>query len=245
MYPAHYYGLFPAFPRQKTVFVAMSFDSKFDRRWAEVLAPAVHAITINDSRLEAVRVDARVVCDSILTEILSGIGTCQVVLADITSVGYLNDRPIRNGNVMYEIGLAHAVRLPEEVLLFRSDRDALLFDTANVRVNEYNPDEQPEEARRQVKDAIAFAVREIDLRRSLAVRAVVDSLDAASSRFYCVARQREGTFIRSGRRWGKRWRRSQWRRQCSGCLVSDCLKCNSKDSRQKKLLIPETPLWGR
>jgi len=119
MYPAHFYGLFPAFPRNKTVFVAMSFDQQFDRRWTEVIEPAIQDIVIDGTPLKAIRVNSRIVGDSILTEILSGIGTAQVILADISSIGTLDDRPVRNGNVMYEIGLAHATRLPEEVLLFR------------------------------------------------------------------------------------------------------------------------------
>ena len=180
MYPAHYYGLFPAFPRKKTVFVAMSFDASFERRWVDVLAPAISAVSIDDIPLEPVRVDARVVGDSILTEILSGIGSSQVVLADISSIGELDGRPIRNGNVMYEVGLAHAVRLPEEVLLFRSDDNQLPFDTANVRVNKYAPDDLPEEAQTLVSNAIVSALREVNLQKHLAVRTVADSLDATS-----------------------------------------------------------------
>ncbi len=118
--------------------------------------------------------------DSILTEILTGIGTAQVVFADITSVGELDGRPIRNGNVMYEVGLAHATRLPEEVLLFRSDNASLLFDTANVRVNGYSPDENPTNAKRQVTECILSALKEVDLRRHLAVQVVTNSLDVPS-----------------------------------------------------------------
>jgi len=180
MYPAHFYGLFPAFPRNKTVFVAMSFDQQFDLRWNEVIEPAIQDIEIDGAPLKAVRVNSRIVGDSILTEILSGIGTAQVILADISSIGTLDDRPVRNGNVMYEIGLAHATRLPEEVLLFRSDREQLLFDTANVRVNNYAPDEDPVAARRQITEAIITALKEVDLRRHLAVQAVVKSLDVPS-----------------------------------------------------------------
>jgi len=69
---------------------------------------------------------------------------------------------------MYEVGLAHALRLPEEVILFRSDSDPLLFDVANVRVNWYDPDGNPEEARRKVADIIIEALKEVDLKKNLA-----------------------------------------------------------------------------
>jgi hypothetical protein len=39
MYPANYFGLFPPFPRENTVFVAMSFDPRFQTRWSNVIVP--------------------------------------------------------------------------------------------------------------------------------------------------------------------------------------------------------------
>ncbi len=180
MYPSHFFGLFPPFPREDKIFVAMSFASRFDQRWNEVIAPAIRRILRNEVPLEPLRVDSRKVSDSILTEILDGISKSRLVFADITTVGMLDGTPIRNGNVMYEVGIAHAVRLPEEVLLFRSDKDALLFDTSSVRVNEYQPETSPDEARGIVASAILDAFREIDLRRNVAVRWVAERLNATS-----------------------------------------------------------------
>lgn len=180
MYPANYFGLFPPFPRQDTVFVAMSFDPRFDQRWSVVIEPGIRNVQVNGKNLEPVRVDARRISDSILTEILSGISSSRLFLADVTTLGRMDGRPIRNGNVMYEVGIAHAVRLPEEVLLFRSDSDSLLFDVANVRVNSYSPDERPDEARAWVSDSIVAALREMDIRRSLAVGRAAESLDFPS-----------------------------------------------------------------
>jgi len=180
MYPANFFVLFPPFPRDEKVFVAMSFDPCFDRRWHEVIDPGIRNVSVNDKRLEAVRVDTRKVSDSILTEILTGVANSRLVLADITTIGHLDERPVRNGNVMYEVGLAQAVRLPEEVILFRSDDDALLFDTSNIRINRYAPDDTPDQARSQVSDAIIAAIQELDLRRHMAVQKAVESLDFPS-----------------------------------------------------------------
>ncbi|MCZ6776883.1 MAG: hypothetical protein O7D34_10555, partial [Ignavibacteria bacterium] len=101
-------------------------------------------------------------------------------LADVTTIHYLDDRPVRNGNVMYEVGLAHAVRLPEEVILLRSDDDDLLFDVANVRISHYRPDDDPEPARKLVSEVIVEALKEIDLKKHLAVRKAAESLDFVS-----------------------------------------------------------------
>ena len=155
----------------------MPFASAFDARWEEVLQPAVQNVTHEGRTLEPFRVDMRNISDSVLTEILDGISSACLVMADITTIGHLGDIAIRNGNVMYEVGVAHASRLPEEVLLFRSDNDPLAFDVANVRVNRYDPDSDPGGTRTQVTEAIVDSLREIDLARHHAVRRVADGID--------------------------------------------------------------------
>jgi hypothetical protein len=180
MYPAHFFSLFPPFPKDHTVFIAMSFDPRFDGRWRDVIAPAVGRISVNDRPLEPVRVDTRNISDSILTEILTGISDSRLVFADITTIGHLDRKPIRNGNVMYEVGLAQAARLPEEVILFRSDDDPLLFDTSTIRVNSYSPDNAAGEAQNEVSNALLGALREIDLRKHLTVQKAAEMLDIPS-----------------------------------------------------------------
>lgn len=155
----------------------MSFDDRFQPRWENVIAPAIRNVSVNDTILEPHRVDTRRIGDSILTEILGGITNDRLILADVTTLGHVDKKVIRNGNVMYEIGLAHSVRLAEGVLIFRSDSDHLLFDVANVRVNSYNPDGSPDDARRKVADAILESLKELDLKRHLAVKAAAQSLD--------------------------------------------------------------------
>ena len=116
MYPSHFLQLFPAFPRSRRVFVAMSFDERFRPRWEDVVAPGIRAVEINGAPLEPFRVDARHVSDSILTEILESIAGARLIFGDITTIGVLDSVPVRTANVMYELGIAHACRLPEEVL---------------------------------------------------------------------------------------------------------------------------------
>ncbi len=180
MYPASFFELFPPFPRDKKVFVAMSFDERFQLRWQDVLVPAVSSIKIGGEALEAVRVDVRRISDSVVTEILQGISRHLIVLADVTTIAHVGDQAIRNANVLYEVGIAHAIRLPEEVILFRSDRDELIFDITNIRVNSYEPDDNPEAAKKLVTDCIDSALKEVDLKRHLAVGRAVESLDFTS-----------------------------------------------------------------
>lgn len=52
-----------------------------------------------------------------------------MILADVSSFGkdLTTGEFYRNGNVMYEVGLALACRQPSEVLLVRDDRDKFLL----------------------------------------------------------------------------------------------------------------------
>lgn len=192
MYPSEYYSLYPPFPRQDQIFVAISFSGAFRFRWENVIEPAVSRVAINDKELKAHRVDMKIVSDSILTEILTGISRSRLVIADITTIGRVDDRPVRNGNVLYEVGLAQAVRLPEEVLLFRSDDDPLLFDVSNIRVNSYDPDNEPEKAQEIVIDAIMSAFKEIDLKKHLTVQRLAETLDYPSWLTLVVAHTQNG-----------------------------------------------------
>ena len=192
MYPANYFSLYQPFPRDNTVFVAMSFDNNFDKRWHKVIAPGIRNVKLRGKSLEPIRVDSRKISESILIEIMSNISNCRVFFADITAQNQAENSSYRNGNVMYEVGLAHAVRLPEEVLLFRSDNDDLLFDVANVRINLYAPDEEPEKAKNFISDTIISAIKEIDLRRHIAVSKAAESLDLHCLYVLAEAQSRKG-----------------------------------------------------
>jgi hypothetical protein len=167
VFPSELFALYPPFSRDQRVFVAISFDPVFMARWQNVIQPAIVEIG-----LEPFRMDVSKISDSILTEILRAIAQSRLIMADVTAVS-----EVRNGNVMYEVGLAHAVRQPQEVLLFRSDNERLLFDMANVRVNYYSPDTDIAGSKDLVKETLKQAMNEIDTRKSLAVQRAAGALD--------------------------------------------------------------------
>ena len=160
--------------------MAMSFDSRFDHRYSSVIEPALRRIEVDGQSLEPYRVNTRTISDSILTEILSGISSSRLVFADVSTIEKVGDRAIRNGNVMYEVGIAHAVRQPEEVLLFRSDDDQILFDVANVRINSYAPEDAPDDARERITKSAINSLEELDLKKNLAIQQASDTLDNPS-----------------------------------------------------------------
>ena len=122
------------------VFVAMSFAPQYQARYQEVIAPAIRAVALGDTTLTPHRVDLSKSGDSIITDIMDGIAHCRLFLADVSTIGKdaATGAPYRNGNVMYEVGVALACRQSAEVLLLRDDDDKFLFDVSvipHMRVN--------------------------------------------------------------------------------------------------------------
>lgn len=176
MYPLDIFALFPPFPRDYRVFVIMPFGPKWDARWRDVIMPSVAKVEMEGTALEAFRADTRRVGNSILTEIVTAITTSRLIFADVTTIAIAEGNPVRNGNVMYELGMAHSRRLPEEVLLFRSDHDPLLFDVAAIRVNTYSPEEDVPAAQETIARSLQDSIAELDLRRHAAVGNALQSL---------------------------------------------------------------------
>jgi hypothetical protein len=116
------------------VFVAMSFAPQYESRFQDVFRPAIEAVRYRGKSLIASRVDESQTGDSILTEIVRGICEARLVLADVSDLigNSSGAEPVRNGNVMYELGLAHAVKSPGKVLIVRDDSKSLLFDLSSI-----------------------------------------------------------------------------------------------------------------
>ncbi|MCA9089222.1 MAG: hypothetical protein KDA90_11395, partial [Planctomycetaceae bacterium] len=166
------------------IFVAMSFSSAYDQRFANVIKPAIEAVHINDQPLKAFRVDNSKTGDSILTDILEGIAHSQMVLADVSALGRdaVTGSAYRNGNVMYEIGLALACRQPQEVLLIRDDKERFLFDVSTIPHMHLNFGET-DKARDLLRDELIARLRERDYFRDARVQLAIAQLTAEELRF--------------------------------------------------------------
>ncbi len=119
---------------QPKIFVAMSFAKEYDSRFHDIIAPAICDIAVSGVQLQPYRVDLSKTGDAILTDIIDGIAHSTMFLADVSIMGYDSKTsvPYRNGNVMYEVGLALACRQPSEVLLIRDDQEKFLFDVSTI-----------------------------------------------------------------------------------------------------------------
>jgi hypothetical protein len=141
------------------IFVAMSFADAYKSRFNNIIKPVIESIKIDGVGLSAYRVDLSKTGDSILTDIMEGVAHSRMVLADVSTVGKdaATGLPFRNGNVMYEVGLALACRQSSEVLLVRDDADTFLFDVSTIphmRINFTDTDSAKQRLRSELVDRL-------------------------------------------------------------------------------------------
>jgi hypothetical protein len=101
----------------------MPFAPKFASVWNDYLKPIIQEVG-----LRPVRVDEKFSSSSIIMDILDGIASANLVLADLTG---------GNPNVFYEVGLAHAVKRDSQVVLLTQNRSEVPFDLRLLRCYEY------------------------------------------------------------------------------------------------------------
>jgi hypothetical protein len=106
-----------------TCFVMMPFANPLGSYYASVYEPA-----IKKAGLRAIRADADIYgTGKIIDQIWDGINSARVLVAELTN---------RNPNVLYELGLAHALKKP--VVLVSSNEGDVPFDVKHVRVIYYD-----------------------------------------------------------------------------------------------------------
>jgi hypothetical protein len=104
-------------------FVVMPFASPIGGYYQQIYEPA-----IQKAGLKAVRADADIFgTGKIIDQIWSGINAAKVLVAELTG---------RNSNVLYELGLAHALQKP--VVLVSSNEADVPFDLRHIRVIYYD-----------------------------------------------------------------------------------------------------------
>lgn len=100
-------------------FVVMQF-SGFEELYSDVIEPLTKKFGVCPYRADQVYGPGNV-----LEDIIRGIETAQIVIAEITPA---------NENVYYEVGYAHALKKPTILLADKKDRQRLPFDLSGFRV---------------------------------------------------------------------------------------------------------------
>src|SRR5262249_32283809 len=105
-----------------TCFVAMPFLPLFKTQYERVIRPA-----IEEAGLACVRGDEIFTRQMIIEDVWTSIRQARVIVGDISGA---------NPNVLYEIGLAHALGKP--IVLINRSRDDVPFDLHSVRYHYYD-----------------------------------------------------------------------------------------------------------
>ena len=108
-----------------TCFTIMPFRGWFDMYYADIYVPAVEA-----ADLKPTRADDLFRTSTIINDIWTMTKKAKVILADLTG---------KNPNVLYELGLAHAIAKP--AVLVTENIDDVPFDLRHLRVIIYDKNE--------------------------------------------------------------------------------------------------------
>jgi len=167
MYPKHFMEQFWQGEPYNKLFVAMSFRPSFDSRFFDIIDPAAREAGFES----AYRADEWRDSNAITTKIIDGIANSRMVLCDLSDEvqGHVN------GNVLYETGIAQAIREPHSVILIRDqDPEKADFDVRGFKINR-PPDGKL--TKPWLVDVLKGALGEIDWARSKRIEAIAHSLD--------------------------------------------------------------------
>jgi hypothetical protein len=130
-------------------FVVMPFLPLFGKQYEIVIQPAIQA-----AGLECVRGDEIYTHQSIIQDIWASIRRARLVVAELSG---------RNPNVMYEVGLAHAIGKP--IILLTRNQDDVPFDIKGLRYLFYdtNNPEWGSNLRADLSKAIAKVIESPDI----------------------------------------------------------------------------------
>lgn len=103
-------------------FVLMPFDPDYDAVFQQLIRPP-----LEEAGFEVTRADLSINQQQILKDIVNGLAAADLVVVDVSGL---------NGNVMYELGLAHA--MGRRTVMITRDIGELPFDLRSYRANGYS-----------------------------------------------------------------------------------------------------------
>ena len=130
-------------PNEDICFVMMPFGEAFDSYYKHIYEPAIESVG-----LRAKRADSLFRPSPIIRDIWQYINQSKILIADITGL---------NSNVMYELGLAHAISKP--VIIISDSIESVPFDLRFLRILLY--DVRDPNWSYLLKDKIIKSVKEI------------------------------------------------------------------------------------
>jgi hypothetical protein len=108
--------------RKSKAFVLMPFDTEFTAIYEQLIKPSLEVVGY-----EVARADSFLHQQNILRDIVKGIATADLIIAEVTTP---------NPNVFYELGICHGLRKP--TVLLTQSIDEVPFDLRGYRVQVYS-----------------------------------------------------------------------------------------------------------
>jgi hypothetical protein len=187
-----------------TCFVVMPFEALFKAMYDQVIRPAVE-----DLNILCIRGDEIYSKQSIVSDIWKTLRECRFVVAELTG---------RNPNVLYEIGLAHAIGKP--IILLTRNEDDVPFDLKGLRYTFYDINDPfwGEHLRNTLRAVVQNVLDEPGL--SLHLEGIHTTLEAPRNIEKLIAAKTVKTEIRdiSGN-WKGSWKRFDAKIRHTGTLI--------------------------
>lgn len=174
MYAKSFFELFWTADQRNELFVCMPFHDSFDGKFRDVIGPSAKKAGFD--KAERVKEDwqANVITD----RIFDGIANSKMLLFDLA------DDPISpcqfskqvNGNVLYELGVANAIREPQDILLIRGGSPLKVpFDISGLNINVYEGELKAEWLSDKLKTALEKQKWYMSKRAQAAARSIDDN----------------------------------------------------------------------
>jgi len=168
MHGKHFFENFWNSEQKNELFVCMPFNNSFDDKFKKI-----DNVAKKLGFDKATRTKEGWMANDIVHEILDGIGNSKTLLFDVSNIP---ETSRVNENVLYELGIADAIREPEDFLLIREKSDIKLpFDVSHIRYNEYEGDLQES----WLKEKLEEVLKGQNWFKSRRIEAAAKSIDSA------------------------------------------------------------------
>ena len=125
IYPKTFFETSSIESMPRTCFAIMPFGDPFDELYQEVIKESLEEINFT-----VVRADELYGSKPIMEDILGGIESAEIVIADLTG---------KNPNVFYELGITHSRKINDNVIIVTQDLEDIPFDLRPYRTIQYKP----------------------------------------------------------------------------------------------------------
>jgi len=157
--------------QRDVLYVFMSFSELYNQKF-----DLIKEVAKDHFRERADRADCSEGSNVIMTDVMNGIANSKMLLFDLSddSKHDQNCKEKTCQNVLYELGIAHSIREPEDIILIRKKSDIKVpFDIFDVRRDQYEGELDPS----WLKEKIERALKNQEWHKSKRVVAAIKSLD--------------------------------------------------------------------